>query len=186
MLNGAADQAPDGLLRTVHEAVAEFFGDAEQFDDLTMLCVEYKGPSRESEDYVRELTVSADSSGVCEVTDFVDVQLEELGCPTEIKAQIGIAIDEVMSNIAQYAYDTDDGAITVRLEAEQDPRSVVLSFMDNGVAFDPVAKDDPDVSLKASERSVGGLGIYLVKKMMDGVRYERRDGVNILSLRKSF
>lgn len=133
---------------------------------------------------MHELTVNAAVENIPAVTAFVDEQLEALDCPLKAQMQIDIAIDELFSNIAYYAYNPDVGPATVRVEVTQDPMAVTITFIDHGVPYDPLAKDDPDVSLSAEERDVGGLGIYMVKKSMDSIAYEYRDGQNILMIKK--
>ncbi len=133
---------------------------------------------------MKELTVDAVVENIARVTEFVDGQLEELGCPVKAQMQIDIAIDELFGNIAHYAYNPEVGAATVRVEVVEEPLSVVVSFIDHGVPYDPLAKEDPDVGLSLEEREIGGLGIYMVKKSMDEISYEYRDGQNILRIRK--
>ena len=133
---------------------------------------------------MHELTVNAAVENIPAVTAFVDEQLEALDCPLKAQMQIDIAIDELFSNIAYYAYNPDVGPATVRVEVTRDPMAVTITFIDHGVPYDPLAKDDPDVSLSAEERDVGGLGIYMVKKSMDSIAYEYRDGQNILMIKK--
>ena len=134
---------------------------------------------------MRELTVEAKVENIPGVTDFVNEQLEAHGCTLRARTQIDVAIDELFSNIANYAYDTMGGAATVRVELAEDPLSVVITFIDHGVPYDPLKKADPDVTLSAEERGIGGLGIYMVKKSMDGVAYEYKDGQNILKITKN-
>lgn len=134
---------------------------------------------------MKELTLDATIENVTAVTSFVDEQLERLGCPPESQAQIDIAIDELFSNIAYYAYNPETGPATVRVEVLEEPLSVEITFIDSGVAYNPLAKDDPDLSLSADEREIGGLGIYIVKNSMDDVAYEYKDGKNILRIRKN-
>ena len=131
-----------------------------------------------------EMTVEAVIGNIPTVTDFVDKKLEELDCPFKIQMQINVAIDELFSNIARYAYRPDTGPATVKVEVEEDPMAVVITFIDNGVQYDPLSTEDPDITLPAEEREIGGLGIYLVKKTMDGVDYRYRDGQNMLTIKK--
>ena len=133
---------------------------------------------------MKELTTSAIIENIGAVTDFVDEQLEALGCSMRAETQINIAIDEIFSNIARYAYDPDVGSATVRIEVEEEPLSVIITFMDKGVPFDPLKNAAPDTGLSAEERDVGGLGIFIVKKTMDEVSYEYCDGKNILKIKK--
>lgn len=134
---------------------------------------------------MKELTIDATIDNVAAVTRFVDEQLEQLDCPMKTQMQVDIAIDELFGNIANYAYNPEIGAATVRVEVTENPLAVVITFIDNGVPYDPLAKADPDVTLSAEEREIGGLGIYMVKKTMDDVSYEYRDGKNILRIKKN-
>ena len=133
---------------------------------------------------MKELTTGAIIENIGAVTDFVDEQLEALGCGMKAETQINIAIDEIFSNIARYAYNPEVGSATVRIEVEEEPLSVILTFMDKGVPFDPLKNDAPDTGLSADERDIGGLGIFIVKKTMDEVSYEYKDGKNILKIKK--
>ena len=134
---------------------------------------------------MKELTIEAKIENIEAVTDFVNEQLEALDCPMKAQMQIAIAIDELFGNIAHYAYNPEIGQATVRVEVVEDPLSVVITFIDNGVPYDPLAKADPDTTLSAEERDIGGLGIYMVKKSMDEIAYEYKDGHNILKIKKN-
>lgn len=133
---------------------------------------------------MKELTVDATEESISVITEFVDEQLEQLNCPMKALMQINIAIDELFSNIVHYAYHPEVGPATVRVEVLKTPLSVVITFIDQGVPYDPLAKADPDISLSADEREIGGLGIYIVKKNMNEISYEYKDGRNILKIRK--
>lgn len=131
-----------------------------------------------------ELTLEAKIENIPEVTAFVDEQLESHGCSIKAQMQIDVAIDELFGNIAHYAYHPGTGPATVRVEIKEEPLSVVITFIDNGMQYDPLKKEDPDITLSAEERGIGGLGIYMVKKSMDEVSYEYRNGQNILTILK--
>ncbi len=131
----------------------------------------------------RELTLPAEIERLPEVLSFVEEQLEEIGCPMKAQMQISVAVEEVYVNIASYAYAPGTGEATILLERTEEP-AVTITFIDSGVAFNPLEKEDPDVSLPAEEREIGGLGIYMTKKTMDEVRYERVGGNNVLTLIK--
>lgn len=133
---------------------------------------------------MKELTIDATVQNIEKVTAFVDEQLAQLNCPLKAQMQIDIAIDELFGNIAHYAYNPKTGPATVRIDVLQEPLSVVVTFIDNGKAYDPLAREDPDISLTAQEREIGGLGIYMVKKSMDEISYEYKDGQNILRIKK--
>ena len=132
-----------------------------------------------------EITIEAKIENLDEVLGFVDGQLEELECPMKAQMQIDVAVEEIFVNIASYAYAPGIGNAVVRFESSQDPTSVTITFIDSGIPYDPVRKDDPDVTLSAEERGIGGLGIYMAKKAMDDMKYVYRDGQNILSISKS-
>ena len=133
---------------------------------------------------MKELRVDATVQNIEKVTAFVDEQLAQLNCPLKAQMQIDIAIDELFGNIAHYAYNPKTGPATVHIDVLQDPLSVVVTFIDNGKAYDPLAREDPDISLTAQEREIGGLGIFMVKKCMDEISYEYKDGQNILCIKK--
>ena len=179
-LNERPDADPETLLSAVKTAIDRFVGDAPQFDDITMMALTYRAGGD-----VTELTVDATVGNIEKVTAFVNGKLEAHGCPLKAQKQIDLAIDELFGNIASYAYNPDVGPATVRVEVEKDPLSVIVTFIDRGKPYDPLKHSDPDVTLSAEEREIGGLGIFLVKKTMDDVSYEYKDGQNILTIRKS-
>ena len=131
------------------------------------------------------LTLDATIENVETVTEFVDARLEEAGCSMKAEMQINIAIDELFSNIAKYAYGAPGaGEAEVTLDISGDPAVAEITFIDGGVPYDPLAMEDPDITASVDERPVGGLGILIVKKTMDGVTYRNTDGRNILTIRK--
>jgi len=132
-----------------------------------------------------ELDIEATEENLDTVTAFVDERLEKVGCSMKSQMQIDLAVEEIFVNIAKYAYKPDKGRATVRVEVNDDPVQVKITFLDHGKPYDPLAKEDPDVTLSADDRPVGGLGIFMVKQSMDDVIYEYKDGANILTLVKS-
>lgn len=135
---------------------------------------------------MKELTVEAIVEQIETVMEFVNAELEKLDCPMKARIQLDIAIDEIVSNIAYYAYGEKTGTVTVRIEALQEENGVQLMFLDSGVPYDPLTRQDPDISAEIEERKEGGLGIFLVRKTMDDMKYEYKDGQNCLTIRKSF
>ena len=131
-----------------------------------------------------ELEIAAEIEKLPEVLAFLEQHLEEVDCPPKAQMQIAIAAEEIFVNIAHYAYAPGTGDATVRLELSPEPATAIITFIDRGVPFDPLAKPDPDVTLSAEDREIGGLGIFMTKKTMDDVRYEYRDDCNILRLEK--
>ena len=133
----------------------------------------------------KELKITALTDNLSEVMTFIEQNLEESDCPIKAQMQIAVAAEEIYVNIAHYAYAPGTGEATVRLEITDDP-SVRLTFIDSGIPFDPLKKPDPDVTLAAEDRQIGGLGIYMTKKTMDDVIYRYKDGQNVLTLVKKF
>ena len=133
---------------------------------------------------MKELLIDATVENIETVTAFVNEQLEALNCPIKSQTQIDIAIDELFGNIAHYAYNPEVGPVTVRVEVTGDPITVIITFIDHGIPYDPLKKEDPNITLSAEERGIGGLGIYIVKKSMDDITYEYKDGQNILKIKK--
>jgi anti-sigma regulatory factor (Ser/Thr protein kinase) len=133
---------------------------------------------------MKELNILANLDNVDEVMEFVTGELEQLNCSMKVQTQIEIAVEELFVNIANYAYNPDEGPATVRVEVEKEPPAISITFIDEGVPYDPLAKEDPDVTLGADERQIGGLGIFMVKESMDDIDYEYKDGKNILHIRK--
>ncbi|MGX8680597.1 MAG: ATP-binding protein [bacterium] len=131
-----------------------------------------------------EMTVEATIEQIPAVTDFVAGKLDEYGCPMRAQMQIFIAIDELFSNIAKFAYHPEKGTVTVRVEVDPAPLAVIITFIDHGKPFDPLQAEDPDITASVEERRIGGLGVFLVKKTMDDVAYEYKNGSNILRIKK--
>lgn len=134
----------------------------------------------------RELVLPAQVENLSAVLSFLEEQLEEASCPMKQVMQITVAAEEVFVNIASYAYEPGSGMAEVRFQLTQDSRTAVVTFIDSGIPFNPLEKEDPNVTLSAAERDIGGLGIFMTKKTMDEVRYERVNGQNVLTLIKHF
>ena len=132
-----------------------------------------------------ELQVEAKVANIDVVTDFVNECLEGMDCSMRSMTQIDIALDELFSNICHYAYGDEVGTAIIRVCEMPQEHAASITLEDTGIPFDPLAKDDPDVTLSIQDRAVGGLGIFLVKKTMDNVLYEYKDGKNILTIIKS-
>jgi len=128
-----------------------------------------------------ELIVEARIDNMDTVLDFVNARISD--CPSKIQHQIGIAVDEIFSNIARYAYHPESGYATVRISVGE---AISLEFEDSGAVYNPLAEDDPDITQSADERKIGGLGIFMVKNIMDSVEYRRKGNKNILVIKKSF
>ncbi len=188
-LNMASSENPEEILKKAHKAVDDFVREAPQFDDMTMLCIKYLGSavdehSGESAN-MKQMSAEAKKENIAAVTAFVDEVLEANGCPLKAQMQIDVAVDEVFANISEYAYAPKTGTATVGIEILDNPKRAVLTFIDQGIPYNPMTAKEPDVTLTAEEREVGGLGIFLVRKTMDDIQYEYRDGSNILKISKN-
>lgn len=134
---------------------------------------------------MNELTLEAKKEHLNEVLAFVNRHLEGKECSMKAQMQIDVAVEELFVNIASYAYYPATGPVTIRVEIQKKPLVVMITFIDHGVSYNPLAKEDPDLTLSAEERRIGGLGIYMVKKSMDDISYQYEDGKNILTIRKN-
>ncbi len=132
------------------------------------------------------LEIEARNENLGDVLGFVDEQLALYGCPVKTQMKIDLAVEEIFVNISNYAYHPDVGSAKINIEVSGSPMTIVLTFVDQGIPYDPLAKADPNVNLPAEEREIGGLGFFLVKKSMDEVQYEYKEGQNILRIRKGF
>ena len=133
---------------------------------------------------MQELVVEAKDENLTKIMAVVEENLERMGCPMKAYTQIVIAVEEIFVNIAHYAYGDQTGEATIRIETEDSPQGIAITFFDRGMPYDPLAKPDPDITLGAEERQIGGLGIFMVKKSMDEVSYRYENGENILTIRK--
>ena len=131
-----------------------------------------------------ELTVRASLNNLNSVLSFVSAELDQMNCCLRACQQLNIAVEEIFVNIASYAYAPGEGDATIRVRTDPDSGMVAITFLDRGVPYNPLAKPDPDVTLSAEERQIGGLGIYMVKKSMDEMKYAYRNGQNILTIIK--
>lgn len=132
-----------------------------------------------------ELCVKAEDEKLMEVLAFVDGYLEQFDCSPKTQMLIDVAVEELFVNIAHYAYPKETGNVTIQMEITEKSRIAQISFMDSGIPYNPLEKLDPDVTLSSEERSIGGLGIYMVKKKMDDMSYQFVDGKNVLSIKKA-
>lgn len=133
---------------------------------------------------MKEITVEATTSSITAVTSFVDAELERIDCPMKANTQIDICIDEIFGNIASYAYGSDTGSATIQLDFDEAERIVSLTFIDGGMPFDPRDVPEPDTTSPLEERPIGGLGLFMVKKMVDSLDYQREGGRNVLTICK--
>ena len=133
---------------------------------------------------VKELDIAAVKDNLDAVLQFVEEQLEDTGCSPKTQMQIELAVEELFINIASYAYYPETGKATIHVEIPPEQQQISITFIDHGIPYNPLAKADPDVTLPFAQRKIGGLGIFLVKKNMDDMRYEYVHGSNVLTIIK--
>ena len=131
-----------------------------------------------------QLDVLAVRDNLPRVLSFVEEQLAGYGCGMKTSYEINLAVEEIYVNIASYAYDKDPGSAVIVADILTDPLSLVLVFKDSGTPYNPLLKEDPDTGIPLKERKAGGLGIYMVKKLVDDISYVYQDGMNILTITK--
>lgn len=175
VLNKYKNRSCRELLVALHQSVDTFVGNADQFDDITMLCLELNDMSPQG----KKLRTIPSLDKLPEVTAFFEDALSDAGASMKTIAQVNVTVDEVFSNIVRYS-----GATTVDLACQHSEDRFVLRFADNGRPYDPTTQQDPDTTLSAEEREIGGLGIFIVKKAMDDISYTYADHQNILTLTK--
>ena len=131
-----------------------------------------------------EITVVADVNNLDKVQGFIEERLETAECSMKAQVQIGVAVEEIYVNICHYAYKDKGGTGDATVKMKIEDRTAEIVFEDSGIQYDPLANEEPDISLSAEEREIGGLGIYITRKTMDEVTYDYKDGRNILTLKK--
>ena len=183
VLNGCADLKPAQLLEKMEREVHAFVEDAEQSDDLTMLAIHYT-PKQFDSKLTETLVLKNDVHEVTRFSNFIKSVLEQLGIEKSLARKLRLAVEEAVVNVIDYAYPLgSEGDITIHVMS--DGHSIRFKIIDAGVAFDPTAKEKADTTLSIDDRQIGGLGILLVRELMDTINYEREDGQNILTLIKN-
>ena len=162
--------------------IDEFVGEAPQFDDITMLMFDYK--PKQGGVYMTNKMFKAKTESLSEVLGFVDLMLEKYECPMKFQTAVCVAIEEMFVNVAHYAYKDGEGDVEFGIGFDKAKRTVIFQMTDEGTPFDPLKKPDPDITLSAEERDIGGLGIFITKKTMDTVTYAYENGKNILTMTK--
>lgn len=173
---------PQTLIEAMTNAVHDFVGDAEQSDDLTMLAIQYNHMQADIK-YQRSLTLPNDVQAVPQLAAFVDVVCEAVGFDMGTAMKMNLAIEEAVVNVMNYAYPVGVKG-TVNIDAKASDEWVKFIISDSGVPFDPTARAEVDTTLSAEDRGIGGLGIHLIRQIMDSINYEREDGHNVLTLIK--
>lgn len=135
---------------------------------------------------MKELVVTAKKENLEKIIPQIQYELEQNHCPYEERLKIEIAIEEIYMNIVHYAYPFFEGKVTVQYEIQQEEKKIMVRFLDQGIPYNPLKRQDPEIQLDSSHRKIGGLGVYIVKKSMDHVSYLYKDHTNILTIEKSF
>ena len=170
------------LLPALKSNIDEFVGEAPQFDDITMLMFDYK--SYQGGEQMTNKTFQAKIEALSDILGFVDLMLEKHECPMKIQTAVCVAIEELFVNVARYAYKDGDGEVNFGIGFDKESRTITFRMADRGVPFDPLKKPDPDITLSAEEREIGGLGIFITKKTMDSIEYAYENGENVLTMTK--
>ena len=182
VLNDNVGLKPAQLLEKMEHEVHAFVEDAEQSDDLTMLAIRYT-PRQFDSKLTEMLVLKNDVHEVKRFSSFMKSVMEQLGVEKSLARQLRLAVEEAVVNVIDYAYPSGtDGDITILIQS--DGRSIRFQIIDTGVAFDTTAKEMADTTLSAEDRQIGGLGILLVRELMDTINYERENGQNVLTLIK--
>ncbi len=134
---------------------------------------------------MKELSIEADVGNLNTVMDFMNDTLSGTNCSMKTQMQLQLVVEEIFVNIANYAYGGKKGPAILRIELEDDPPAALFTFLDSGTPYNPLERSDPDITVSLEERPIGGLGIFLVKKNVDSIGYEYRNGQNALFFRKS-
>lgn len=196
VMNAYRGVTPCELTERVLESVMEYSKDVDQFDDITMLAFKYLGdderkadpgvqPSDGYNERIGEIRIGAKIENSREAVGFVEEQLINRGYDRKNSGRTALAIEELFVNIAQYAYPDTDGWVCIRV-GSKDAATTVIELIDEGIPYDPTAKEDPDITLPFKQRGIGGMGIFMAKNIMDEMRYKRIEGKNHLTLIKCF
>jgi sigma-B regulation protein RsbU (phosphoserine phosphatase) len=177
----------ENILLTIKEDVENFAQGEEQADDMTMLILRYNGvpTARKSRAKTKTFLLPADTSRIDSVTKWIQENCTEAKIPDEHKQKLHLAVEEIFVNISNYAYPKGQGDIEISFKII-DGRNAQIQFIDSGKPYNPLEKEDPDITLNAEERAIGGLGIFLAKQMVDIMEYEFRDDRNILTIQLAF
>ena len=182
VLATCTDKHPQALLESISEAVHGFVGDAEQSDDLTMLAIRYT-PQQYHSTLHETLTLKNDVREVAKLSSFQKSFYEKMNLDKSLARQLRLAVEEAVVNVIEYAYPAGtEGNVGIAMMS--DGHRLKVQIDDSGMAFDPTAEKKVDTTLSVEERRVGGLGIHLVRELMDSINYERINGHNILTLIK--
>ncbi|MDR0444269.1 MAG: SpoIIE family protein phosphatase [Treponema sp.] len=179
--NRNLDCTPEGLISAIKREVNVFSDGCEQADDITMLALKIRNKNDSTGDEIKRLEVTAEIENLDKVLNFINNELEKLRCPAKVQGDINVAVEEIFMNIANYAYAPDKGAAAISVSVNE---KAVIRFEDTGRPYNPLLQPGPELHKPVAEREPGGLGVFLVKKLMDKVEYTREEGRNVLVISK--
>ena len=183
-LNRHGEEAPTTLVTNLKADIDAFVGEANQFDDITMLCIEYKGYEEQKKDAFA-YDVEADVANMEAMLSPILRKLEALEVEHKAIYQIHLSLEELFTNIASYAYPPEKkGMIHISYEILSEPRAIRVRIADEGIPFNPFESEEPDLHASVEERKIGGLGLFIVKKTMDNIEYVRQGDSNVLTITK--
>ncbi len=133
---------------------------------------------------MHKLILTAKIENLNKVFDFLDAQLSSLAYNMKAKLQLELSIEEAYVNISKYAYTSDKGEVEILSSVDEDPLQITVQFVDSGIPYNPLKTEDPDLFTDTEEKELGGLGIFLIKKNVDNIKYKYHNGKNILTLQK--
>lgn len=133
----------------------------------------------------KTLTIDAKVDKLHDVLGFIDAVLEEQDCPPKAQMQIDLSVEELFVNIASYAYPDSEGQAEIRIRTFGEPKQAEIVLLDSGIPYDPTKNEDPDITMAAEDRDIGGLGVFMVKKYMDSIQYAYENGQNVLTITKT-
>ncbi len=174
-------QEPHELINQMTKAVHQFVGDAEQSDDMTMMAIQYIWQQTDLQ--TQSIVLPNNTQEVTRLNAFVEEVCKTVGFDEMVTMQIKVAVEEAVVNVMKYAY--PQGKLgNVRIEAAHNDQRLKFTIIDSGKPFDPTIQSEVDTTLPAKKRSLGGLGIHIMRQNMDSINYERTDNLNVLTLRK--
>lgn len=181
-LNSIADISAENILTEVKSDVVLFSNEEPQADDITMLALKYKGFNAKNKQNPATILLPANIENFSNLLTWLDKQCDAAKIQESDKTKLNIAIEEIFVNISSYAYPPKGGDVEVTFKINNE-KQVEIKFIDEGIKYNPLEKEDPDISLSADERPIGGLGIFMVKNYMDNINYVYENGKNILTLK---
>jgi anti-sigma regulatory factor (Ser/Thr protein kinase) len=170
------------MISDIKDELRVFANGEEQSDDITILCLDYLSGKIHVDEFRADCTMEASAGAL----DFIEKNAAHDGLSPSMRSQLAIIVDEIISNVIKYAYpEGEKGRVFMRYAYSSLKNEIKLTFIDAGVAFNPLRQEDPDITESADKRPIGGLGLYMVKQMTNSIEYSRRNNKNFLTIYKS-